>query len=129
MLYEILRQVQQNSKLVTLLQRYGLPFKYLLGPAHAGLSGAGSLPISGLVGVRCDITSALPAKQLEGTPPYLWDLGWMSIMTPDGMIQEQRITRDTQVWQPQLVQEASTFGYFLKPGVVATVTELQPEPF
>ena len=96
---------------------------------HGGLSGSGSLAISGLVGIQIDITSPLPPRQLEGTPPYIWDLGWMSILTPDGMIEERRITRDTQVWQPHLMNEATTLGYFFKEGVVGTITELQPEPF
>lgn len=129
MIYEVLRQLQSTGQLVTLLQRYSLPFAYILGPGHAGLLGAGSFTISRLVGVRVDITSPLPARQLEGTPAYLWDLGWMSILTADGMIEERRITRDTQVWQPPLIQEAVTFGYFLKPSVVATVTELRPEAY
>jgi hypothetical protein len=50
-------------------------------------------------------------------------------MTGDGMIEEKRITRDTQVWQPRLIQEASTFGYFFKDATVATITELQPEAY
>jgi len=129
MLYEVLRQLQHTGQLVTLLQRYGLPFNYVVGPVHAGLSGSGSFPIGGLVGVRVDVAEPLPPRQLEGTPPYLWDVGWMSILTPDGMIEERRIPRDTQVWQPNLINEASTFGYFFKDGVSASITELQPEPF
>lgn len=114
---------------IDVLQRFGLPFAYIPGSPRAGLSGGGSFAISRLVGVKLDITSPLPPRQLEGVPPYIWDLGWMSISTADGMIVEKRITRDTEVWQPDRMQEATLFGYYFKPGVVATVTELRPEPW
>lgn len=50
----------------------------------------------------------------------------MSVMTGDGMIEERRLTRQFQVWLPQSMPLATTFGFFLFPGVVATITELVP---
>jgi hypothetical protein len=114
---------------VGVLQRYGLPFTYQLGLVHAGLSGEGSFPIGALVGFKIDLTSAIPGRVLEGKPAYLWDLGWLTINTADGMIEEIRYTRDTQIWQPLRVQEARVFGYHFKAGVTATVTELVPATF
>jgi hypothetical protein len=53
-------------------------------------------------------------------------MGWLSIMTGDGMIQEKRLTRMSQLWFPNLMNLATTFGYYLFPGVTATITELHP---
>jgi hypothetical protein len=129
MLYELVPIVRNMGQLVNVLQRFGLPFSYQLGNAHIGVTGEGTFAVSGLVGVRIDITGGFPPRQLEGTPPYIWDLGWMTILTAEGMIEEKRITRDTEVWQPLRVQEATTLGYYLKGEVQATITELWPLPY
>lgn len=128
LLYDVLRQLQRTGQLVELLQRFGLPFATIPGLLHGPFTGAGSFVVADLAGVQVDLQPPLPVRQLEGVPPYVWDAGWMSILTGDGMIEERRITRDTQVWQPRLIQEATTFGYFLKSGVSATFRELKPEP-
>jgi hypothetical protein len=121
-------QIRAARELVTLVQRYRVPFAYVKGAVHANLTGAGSFAIPRLAGVQVDVVGAPPSKVLEGTPPYLWDVGWMTINTADGMIEERRITRDTQVWQPALIQEATSFGYYFKGSASATVTELKAEP-
>jgi hypothetical protein len=114
---------------VNLLQRYRLPFAYIAGASHSALSGQGSFAISRLLGMKAHLTT-IPASYgvAVGTPDYHFDLGWMSILTGDGFINEQRITAGDQLWQPELFAEAVTFGYSLNPGVVATFTELEAEP-
>jgi len=102
---------------------------YTKGTVHPNLQGSNSIPVTGLHGVLIDVTSGTPTTpQLEGVPPYEWNLGWLSIMTGDGFVDEKRITRQHQVWQSALVGEATVLGYFLHPGVVATITELGPPP-
>jgi hypothetical protein len=108
-------------------QVYAVPLRYTLGTVHAGLSGGGQFAVRQLVGVRVDLTSAIPGHVLEGQPQYLWDLGWLTISTADGMVEEIRYTRDTQIWQPRGMRGATTFGYYFKTGVTATVTELLAE--
>lgn len=121
--------LQQIYQLVTLLQRYTLPFAYILGAAHSGLSGSGSFAISRLQGMRCHLTSrAIGGGESAGVPNYLFDQGWMSIETADGLVDQVRITAVDQVWQSRLFSEAVTFGYYLQPGCVATFTEVEAEP-
>jgi len=120
MLAQILRDLQE------LLARGTGAFGYVLGTSHAGLTGSSSLSISSLVGMKATVTAGVPSHLvLEGNPPYQWDLGWMSILTGDGMIEEKRLTRQDQLWFPALMPNATTFGYFLFPGVTVTFTELQ----
>lgn len=127
MLDTVIRQTNIDVQLDTLMQRYGLPFATVRGATHSGLSGYGSFAISRLIGVQITITSRNPGRELEGAPQYVWDLGWASCMDGNGFIQERRITRDVEVWMPRNFQEATTFGYMFKEGVVASVTELQAE--
>jgi len=42
------------------------------------------------------------------------------------MIDETRITRQSQVWASRLAPLATTYGYQLNQGFTATVTELVP---
>jgi hypothetical protein len=117
------------AELVTLLQRYRAPFAYIRGATHAGLSGSHTFDITRLLGF--DITvQAVPDTQrdLYGNPPYLWNLGWLSVSDGGGMLQELRPTRAQQIWLPQQCQEATHLGYALTPGVVIDITELEAEP-
>lgn len=124
----LLGLVQSTQQLVTLIQRQIAPFAYVIGTAHAGISGSGTIAVQGLLGMMVAVT-AYPAGnlQLGGTPSYVFDLGWMSIETADGFIEERRITALNQLWQPRLMSEATKFGYFLGTGVTATFTELDRE--
>lgn len=126
---ELSHRITIIAKQITEVQRFGIPFAYIRGPAHVGMSGTSSFGVSRLIGMEVDITSHTPTKpDLEGNPPYVWDQGWMSIATGDGMIEEKRISQTHLVWMPRLMDLAVTFGFELRPGTVATFTELQPEP-
>lgn len=121
-------RLNQVAELVILLQRYGLPFGTVPGTVHSSLSGTGSFAVSRLIGIRVRVTSHTPTRpDLEGNPPYVWDQGWMSILTEDGMIEEKRISQTEFDWLPKQMPLAVTFGYDLQPGTVITFTELQAE--
>lgn len=99
---------------------------YTRGTVHAGLSGSGSLSVSGLAGLEIVVTTNVsPRPPLEGNPMYIWDQGWLSASDGGGMLQEQRLTRQHQIWVPREAPTANTWGFFLFPGVVATITELR----
>lgn len=121
-------QQQSMAQLVTLMQRYRLPFEVVPGALHFNLSGTGSFVVTRLIGLEIDVTSR-PAGGLvlPGNPPYLWDLGWLAVNDQRGMLQEQRLTREQMTWMPEQMQEAKTFSWRLEPGVVMSVRELQAE--
>lgn len=122
------RRLNQIGELVVLIQRYSLPFATVPGAVHTSLTGSGSFPVSRLIGMRVDVTSHLSDHpDLEGNPPYVWDQGWMSILTGDGMIEEKRLSQTHFEWLPKQMPLALTFGYSLRPGTVVTFTELQAE--
>jgi hypothetical protein len=113
---------------LTLLQRFSLPFSYVASTAHNGLTGTGSLPIGRSIGLRLDVTQ-FPAgnKQFLGEPPYIFDLGWVSVLTPDGMLDEIRLTRVNTSWLSKLIPSSTVVGWGLRDGVTLNITELRAE--
>ena len=97
--------------------------------AHTGLSGAGALSISGLLGVKINV-STLPAPiGREGTSPTeYFDMGWITFGTPDGYPQSYRLEREDQLILPARCSAFTELAYDLRPSVVITVTELVREP-
>jgi|SRR6516225_1744431 len=114
--------------LATLLQRYSLPFAYVRGATHPGITGSGSFAVSRLLGLEFQVI-AQPAglKTVGGFETYIFDLGWISIESADGFIDEVRLSRTTQLWFSRLMPMALRVGHFFNPGVTVSITELQAE--
>ena len=102
----------------------GLSLLYQTGVVHAPLSGSGTITLAKVLGFRLELLAGIPGHELEGNPPYIWDVGWMSCSDGGAMLQERRITRATQEWFPAEAQLATVWGYFFKGGTVARMTEL-----
>lgn len=120
--------MKQDYELVTLLQRYRLPFATVAGANHSGLSGSGSFAVSRLKGLRVSIRQRPTTTTLPGPVPYRFDLGW--IAAEDGanvLVEERRVSQDAFDWFPEDMQLATRFGYEFFPGVIADVLELQAE--
>ncbi len=114
---------------VTTIQRQAVPFGYVLGASHTGLSGAGALSISGLLGVKVAVTTLPSNYGVEGTsPPEHFDLGWLTFGTADGFPSAFRLTRNPEFLTPARCSVYTDFDYDLAPGVVVTITELLREP-
>jgi len=121
--------VAAQKTLVELLQRYSLPFAYISGAAHSNLTGEGTFQVSRLVGMQITATAIPPTQRaLRGNPPYLLDLGWLSITDANGMLEEKRLTRQFLLWLPRLMPTALHFNYDLFDGVTVRAVELQAEP-
>ena len=121
--------IQQILAQLRILQRNLLPFGYIASTAHAGLTGQGSFTVGGLVGVKVDLTTTPGSLgQQVSEPTYFFDVGFLSVENTDGLIQQTRVTATHQVWDPRLMSTATKIGYSFHPGIVATITELQPEP-
>jgi hypothetical protein len=117
-----------NLELTTLLQRYSLPFAYIRGASHS-IGAGGTFAISRLVGVQVVVTAHSGNENtFTGVPTYIADLGWLSILTADGLSDEIRLTREVQTWFPKLMPLATQLGLGLRAGVTVQVTELEAEP-
>jgi hypothetical protein len=124
-LENLIIQVLQNEQLILAL--LGGKKAYTRGPQHGPLTGEGTIAVTGLFGVQIEITQGTPTDPLlPGVPPYQFSVGWISMITPDGMIDEVRITRQLQVWASELAPYASSVGYHVNPGFTINVRELLP---
>ena len=124
-LENLIIQVLQLEQLI--LNSLGGSARYTRGLAHTGLTGSGTISVTGLFGVLIELTTGVPTSpELPGVPPYQFSVGWVSCLTGDGMIDEIRITRQAQVWGSRLAPFATQFGYQLNAGFTATITELLP---
>jgi hypothetical protein len=122
-------RMNATADLVTLIQRYGTPFAFIHGAVHSNITESGSFNVPRLAGLLVEVTAGADSHEhLFGTPQYLWDMGWVSITTPDGMLEEKRVTRERMTWTPRSIQAGTLFGWALSTGVTLRVTELYAEP-
>lgn len=115
-------------QLVTLMQRQLVPFGSVGGATHSSLSGSGSVAVPRLLGVKVHV-STLPSHYgvALGNPDIHFDLGFLSIFTPDGFIDERRVNAVDFAWYPSLMSDAVSVNYFLNPGVVISIQEIETE--
>lgn len=121
--------LDQLLKLVTLIQRQTVPFAYVASTVHTGLSGAGTLNIQGLLGVKVTATTVPSSYGLAGTTPAEhFDLGFLTFGTADGYPHSIRLEHSPQLMLPARASVFTDLAYDLAPGVVVTITELLREP-
>jgi hypothetical protein len=113
--------------MVTLLQRQLAPFAHILGESNA-VTGRGTIGVQGLLGVKVDLTSIPDSYGVAvGSPDAHFDVGWLSISTADGLLDQHRITAALETWFPRSMSDATILGYSLAPGVTATITSVVRE--
>ena len=121
--------LDQLLKMVTLIQRQAVPFGYIPSTSHTGLSGNGTIDISGLIGASVTVTTLPGSLGERGTSPVeRFDLGWITFGTPDGYPTSYRLERDSQIMLPARCGAYTEIAYDLHPGVVVTIRELTREP-
>lgn len=122
-------RVNQILDMVTLIQRQAVPFGYVSGTSHSGLTGNGSFSVSGLLGCKVDMTT-IPSSygSAVGTPTEHFDLGFVTFSTPDGYPSSLRLEHQPSFFLPARCGAYTALAYTLAPGVVATITELLREP-
>lgn len=122
--------LRQLIELVTLVQRQKVPYAYIDGATHSGLSGAATITIpSGLIGLRTTITTTPDYVGSAGSNPgAIFDVGYLSVGDSTGWAETQPIRRSPWNWFPPDMSTWTRVGYNLNPGVVVSITELEPEP-
>lgn len=122
---QILTDLTELIERATKIQLSVAPESFTHGTAHAGLSGAGALSISGINGVRVDVTTLPSPYGLEGTsPPVHFGLGYITFGTVDGFPSAFRLERNPQIVLPCFAAGYTDLDYDLSPGVIVTITEL-----
>ena len=119
----------QILQYVTLLQRHLVPFAYVSGTVHSGLSGAGAISIQGLLGAKVECTTIPTSYGRAGTTPTeYFELGFITFGTADGFPSSYKLNRDEQFMLPARCSAYTELAYDLAPGVVVTISEIVREP-
>ncbi len=118
----------QMNQTLQLLQRQLAPFAYVSGPVHSGLSGTGTVAVSGILGVLLNISIPSRAGLIAGTPQTSYDVGWINFGTADGYELKRPLRSDSQLVFPEVAGTWTIVGYTLLQGVTMTITELRREP-
>lgn len=122
MLSNVLQQLQ-------LVQRQAVPFAYVPGATHSGLTGHGELTVQGLIGARLTITDTPNWVGItDGDPDVIWPNSWINWGNADGFADRQWITASPQVSFPALAGQYTRIGYSLAAGVELELQELVREP-
>lgn len=122
-------QIDSILGLVTLIQRQIVPFAYVSGTVHTGLTGQGSIAVQGLIGARLELTAwTSNVSELSGDPDVLGGAGWINWGSPDGVTPREFIDSEEQVSFPAAAGAMTRIHYSLNIGTVLTLTELAREP-
>lgn len=128
-LANVQKQVNSMYELVTLIQRQAVPFAYVSGATHAGLTGHGGFAVQGILGLCVTFTGGGSVIGTEiGTPDTLFDVGWVNVGDGNGYRSRERIRSNPWVYFPQAAGEITLVGYTLNPLVTAAIIELKREP-
>lgn len=120
--------LNQILELVTLIQRQQVPFSYVDGTVHSGLTGSGHVDVQGLIGARLLLTDfGSNTGSIDGDPDTFSNAGWINWSNPDGAMRREFITCSPMVTLPPLAGQFTQIGYTLEPGVELQITELVRE--
>lgn len=125
----VMQLLGQILTLVTLVQRQQVPFAYIAGTSHPGLTGQGHFAVQGLIGCRVQLTSlGSGVGQVDGDPDLVFGAGWFDWGSAAGSASRAFIASVDHLDFPPAAGQYTRIGYTLSPGVTATITELRREP-
>ena len=120
--------LQQLITMVTLMQRQTVPFAYVPGATHSGLSGTGEIAVQGLIGAK--ITASVPGRAgLDlGHPDTVYDIGWINWGGADGYTPREKLVTSPQLSFPNAAGQFTKIGYTIPSDVTISILELVREP-
>jgi hypothetical protein len=113
---------------VQLIQRQHVPFAYVPGTLHSGLSGSGTIAIVNVLGISVQVTTIPGTLSSDMAPVQSWfKLGELSFGTSDGWLARRIVTHNPHLFL-DLNADLTELAYQFEPGVVANILELVREP-
>jgi len=101
------------------------PAEYVESTVHEDLLGTGRFEIGDVVGFKVEaLERNISEPVLEGQPMYLWNMGWISVLADELLLDEKRVTRSGYLWFPCSLKHATSFTYTLRDFTRLRVTEL-----
>jgi hypothetical protein len=130
LLQQLRAELTQQKTLITLIQRQAVPFAWITGTAHSGLTGTGSFSVQGILGLRVTYTAVPSYWGISSDNPnrYIPAPGSVAFAFAAGGSEDTRwVNVDDQVILQLGDATATQVRYHFKPGITATVTELLRE--
>jgi hypothetical protein len=113
---------------VQLIQRQAVPFGYVVGAVHGGLTDSGTLTVANILGIRVVFTT-IPSRfgRNETVIPEYIELGYVSFGTSDGFLSARVLTHERELVL-DVPGDITQVNYDLQAGIVADIAELLREP-
>jgi len=101
------------------------PAQFEESTVHDNLLGEGRFEVADVVGFKIEaLERDISEPILSGQPQYLWNMGWISTLAGELLLDEKRVTRSGYYWFPCSIQHATEFTYTLRQYTKLRVTEL-----
>lgn len=115
---------------VDLIQRQGVPFGYVLGTLHSGLTGTGSLTVQDTLGAIVNLTTVPSTwgKSSDNPRRYIPAPASIAIGTVDGLQDTNWVNLPTELIMPTGQGVATRIYYRFAPGVTGSIQEVNREP-
>jgi hypothetical protein len=124
----ILAQLGSIQSDVRLIQRQHVPFAYVPGTLHSGLSGSGTITVATPLGFVVQSTSIPGYLSSDMAPvPSYFRLGEVSFGTASGWTARRIVTHNPHLFL-DIDPDITTVAYLFEPGVTANIQELEREP-
>ena len=129
-LNRLLAMEVQTRQMVDLIQRQEVPFAYLIGTVHSGLSGSGSISVQGILGLLVQV-STVPAgwgQSADNPQRYIPAPAEVSVGDSAGLQDTHFAHFTEELVFPRYMGTATVVEYQFKPGCGGAITELVREP-
>jgi hypothetical protein len=121
--------LQNIADLVKLIQRQQVPFAYVQGTDHPGLTGKGEISVQGLWGVKITPSNVPPGTGVDiGDPDTLWLDSWINWGNADGWSAREFLRSSPYISTPNFAGQYTKIGYSLEPQLTVDLRELVREP-
>lgn len=120
----IFNQLEGISELITILRDQQTPASLAESTVHSGLSGSGTITVSGILGVRVRLTS-IPSfiGRYPDNPTTFINAAWVDWDTAEGWHGPYSIKNDDELIIP-LSPLTTKIGYNFSTGVTGSITEI-----
>jgi len=130
LLQQTLQSVTMLRTMVDLIQRQEVPFAYITGTVHSGLTGDGSFSVSDILGLLVQVSTVPPKWGLSSDNParYIPAPAMVSVGTVNGDQDTHFVHFTEELYFPEAMGAMTKVTYQFKPGVHGAITELVREP-
>jgi len=122
--------VTHNRTMIDLIQRQSVPFGYIVGTVHSGLSGSGTLTVQGTLGLLAQLATVpgVWGRSADNPQRYIPAPLNLTVATADGDQDTHWVHFAEELWFPPAAGAMTTIHYKFAPGCNGAITELVREP-